>query len=126
MTTGAAQVAAAVALLRPLEAKQREERKAAKRREHEQNSSFRAGFGRALNQGLEVGSPPLSARRDPSSCHATLGAVPPSLSEAGMQAAMQTGWANGLSADKQREWLCDCYRMRVDDDMCWGGGFLHG
>jgi len=126
MTTGAAQVAAAVALLRPLEAKQREERKAAKRREHEQNSSFRAGFGRALNQGLEVGSPPVSARRDPSSSHATLGAVPPSLSEAGLQAALQTGWAKGLSADKQREWLCDCYRMRVDDDMCWGGGFLHG
>jgi hypothetical protein len=126
MTTGAAQVAAAVALLRPLEAKQREERKAAKRREHEQNSSFRAGFGRALNQGLEVGSPPISARRDASSSHATLGAVPPSLSEAGLQAALQTGWAKGLSADKQREWLCDCYRMRVDDDMCWGGGFLHG
>ncbi|KOO30606.1 ankyrin repeat domain-containing protein 49 [Chrysochromulina tobinii] len=42
------------------------------------------------------------------------------------KAAESLGWAKGLSADKQREWLCDCYRMRVDDDMCWGGGFLHG
>mmetsp|Transcript_41369 Transcript_41369/g.69199 ORF Transcript_41369/g.69199 Transcript_41369/m.69199 type:complete len:268 (-) Transcript_41369:348-1151(-) len=35
-------------------------------------------------------------------------------------------WANGLSPDKQYEWLCDCYRMRMDDAYCWGGGELRG
>eukprot|EP00808_Paulinella_micropora_P004861 g46328.t1 len=35
-------------------------------------------------------------------------------------------WARGLAPDKQREWLVDCYRMRVDDDYAWGGGNLHG
>ena len=42
---------------------------------------------------------------------------------AGIEAA---AWARGLSVAKQHEWLVDCYRMRVDDDMCWGGGHLHG
>ncbi len=35
-------------------------------------------------------------------------------------------WAAGLTRSQQQEWLVDCYRMRVDDDMCWGGGNLHG
>lgn len=35
-------------------------------------------------------------------------------------------WARGLPPAKQAEWLVDCYRMRVDDDYCWGGGYLHG
>eukprot|EP00965_Chrysotila_dentata_P151994 5022325-Pleurochrysis_carterae.AAC.8 len=34
-------------------------------------------------------------------------------------------WAHGLGA-RRYEWLCDCYRMRVDDDMSWGGGYMHG
>lgn len=25
-------------------------------------------------------------------------------------------WAAGLSLDAQAEWLCDCYRLRMDDD----------
>ena len=42
-------------------------------------------------------------------------------------AAMHTtSWAIGLSPDKQREWLLDCYRMRVDDEYAWGGGNLRG
>jgi len=35
-------------------------------------------------------------------------------------------WSRGMSGSQQREWLTDCYRMRVDDDYCWGGGNLHG
>ncbi|KAI7839144.1 hypothetical protein COHA_007147 [Chlorella ohadii] len=35
-------------------------------------------------------------------------------------------WAHGLSTEQRYEWLCDCYRMRVDDDYAWGGGNLHG
>ena len=30
-------------------------------------------------------------------------------------------WSRGMSGSQQREWLTDCYRMRVDDDYCWGG-----
>ena len=41
-------------------------------------------------------------------------------------ASMRLGWARGLTAEQQREWLTDCYRMRVDDDAVWGGGNLHG
>jgi hypothetical protein len=33
-----------------------------------------------------------------------------------------TQWAAGLSPEKQHEWLVDCYRMRTDDLMVWGGG----
>jgi len=36
------------------------------------------------------------------------------------------GWAINLPKKKQYEWFVDCYRMRVDDDYCWGGGNLHG
>ncbi|KAL4447812.1 hypothetical protein ABPG75_005031 [Micractinium tetrahymenae] len=36
------------------------------------------------------------------------------------------GWARGLTLAEQYEWLVDCYRMRVDDDMYWGAGKLHG
>ena len=32
-----------------------------------------------------------------------------------------TAWAQGLSSDKQAEWLVDCYRMRLDDDYAIGG-----
>jgi hypothetical protein len=32
-----------------------------------------------------------------------------------------TQWAAGLSPKKQHVWLVDCYRMRVDDDMVYGG-----
>lgn len=35
-------------------------------------------------------------------------------------------WAVGLAPAQQFEWLTDCYRMRVDDDYCWGGDNLHG
>ncbi|WIA33296.1 hypothetical protein OEZ86_006436 [Tetradesmus obliquus] len=35
-------------------------------------------------------------------------------------------WASGLTHAQQAEWLVDCYRMRVDDDYCWGGGNIHG
>lgn len=35
-------------------------------------------------------------------------------------------WATGLSDSDQLEWLSNCYQMRCDDDMCWGGGFQHG
>jgi hypothetical protein len=34
-----------------------------------------------------------------------------------------TAWAQGLSSDKQAEWLVDCYRMRLDDDYAIGGGW---
>lgn len=37
-----------------------------------------------------------------------------------------SAWASGLSPALQREWLVDCYRMRVDDDYAWGGGKLRG
>lgn len=30
-------------------------------------------------------------------------------------------WAHDLSAAEQREWLVDCYRMRVDDEMVYTG-----
>ena len=36
------------------------------------------------------------------------------------------GWRRGLSEAKAAEWLVDSYRMRVDDDEAWGGGYLHG
>ncbi|CAE8620993.1 unnamed protein product [Polarella glacialis] len=47
------------------------------------------------------------------------GTIPSSLPE-------PSAWANGLSPSMQREWLVDCYRMRVDDDYAWGGGNLRG
>ena len=28
-------------------------------------------------------------------------------------------WAIGLNAHMQREWLVDCYRMRLDDELAW-------
>ena len=28
-------------------------------------------------------------------------------------------WAIGLNAHMQREWLVDCYRMRLDDELVW-------
>mmetsp|Transcript_31661 Transcript_31661/g.59541 ORF Transcript_31661/g.59541 Transcript_31661/m.59541 type:complete len:252 (-) Transcript_31661:341-1096(-) len=35
-----------------------------------------------------------------------------------------TAWSQGLSLEQQHEWLCDCFRMRMDDMHCWGGGVL--
>ena len=35
-------------------------------------------------------------------------------------------WAGGLTKEKQYEFLVDVYRLRVDDDYAWGGGWLHG
>ncbi|KAF5825849.1 hypothetical protein DUNSADRAFT_6385, partial [Dunaliella salina] len=32
-----------------------------------------------------------------------------------------SGWAKGLSTKDQYEWLCDCYRMRIDDEMVYQG-----
>ena len=37
-----------------------------------------------------------------------------------------SGWAVGLDPKKQREWLLDCYRMRLDDDYAWGGDVRGG
>lgn len=34
-------------------------------------------------------------------------------------------WASGLSEAKRYEWLVDCYRMRVDDDLIWDN-YSHG
>lgn len=35
-------------------------------------------------------------------------------------------WCKQLSFRKRHEWLVDCYRLRLDDDYAWGGGYLHG
>ncbi|KAJ3048610.1 hypothetical protein HK097_010386 [Rhizophlyctis rosea] len=35
-------------------------------------------------------------------------------------------WLPGLSPSGAAEWFVDCYRLRLDDDMVWGGGNLHG
>lgn len=35
-------------------------------------------------------------------------------------------WYKKVPLDKREEWLIDCYRMRVDDDNRWGGGYMHG
>jgi len=35
-------------------------------------------------------------------------------------------WSIGLGEAEAAEWFIDCYRMRVDDDYCWGGGNFHG
>ncbi|KAK3270815.1 hypothetical protein CYMTET_20805 [Cymbomonas tetramitiformis] len=42
------------------------------------------------------------------------------------EAELRKGWANGLSRDDRYEWLTDCFRMRMDDLYCWGGGELRG
>jgi hypothetical protein len=33
-----------------------------------------------------------------------------------------SAWAAGLNPSEQHEWLVDCYRIRVDDTMVYGGG----
>jgi len=38
----------------------------------------------------------------------------------------KTSWASSLSKKERHEWIVDCYRMRVDDDNVWNGGYLHG
>ena len=40
----------------------------------------------------------------------------------------RSSWARGLqdTPDKMYEWFVDCYRLRLDDDYAWGGGYLHG
>ena len=35
-------------------------------------------------------------------------------------------WAVGLDAGMQREWLVDCYRMRLDDEYAWQGDIRAG
>ena len=37
-----------------------------------------------------------------------------------------SSWSRGkfASEDKMYEWLVDCYRLRMDDMMCWGGNYL--
>ena len=35
-------------------------------------------------------------------------------------------WAIGLSPHMQREWLVDCYRMRLDDEMVWQNSIRPG
>ena len=40
-------------------------------------------------------------------------------------ALARDAWMNGLDEEKQRAWLVDCYRLRVDDDYALGGQF-HG
>ena len=35
-------------------------------------------------------------------------------------------WAVGLDAQMQREWLVDCYRMRLDDEYAWQGSVRAG
>eukprot|EP00983_Pelagomonas_calceolata_P083660 1156206-Pelagomonas_calceolata.AAC.6 len=38
-----------------------------------------------------------------------------------MQKPRPSSWARGLSIKDQYEWLCDCYRMRIDDEMVYQG-----
>lgn len=45
---------------------------------------------------------------------------------AGLRMSGPDSWAQGLREAQQYEWLADCYRMRVDNDYAWGGGYLHG
>jgi len=35
-------------------------------------------------------------------------------------------WPAGLSKSERYEWLCDAYRLRLDDDYVYGGCYLHG
>lgn len=35
-------------------------------------------------------------------------------------------WYKRVPKSKREEWLINCYRMRVDDDNRWGGGYMHG
>ena len=35
-------------------------------------------------------------------------------------------WSIGLSPHMQREWLVDCYRMRLDDEMAWQNSIRPG
>ena len=35
-------------------------------------------------------------------------------------------WSIGLSLHMQREWLVDCYRMRLDDEMAWQNSIRPG
>ena len=37
-----------------------------------------------------------------------------------------SSWAFGLDAEMQREWLVDCYRMRLDDEYAWQGDIRPG
>ena len=48
------------------------------------------------------------------------------VSRENIQSKIRSGWRDGLSLTKQREWLIDCYRVRVDEDYARGGGNMHG
>ena len=121
----AAQKQAAQRLLQQVVAKRREAEKEAKRREAMKNSAFRAGFAGALGGG--GGGDGGGGGSGGGSGGGGGGGQPmPNASMFDSGGLEGAGWARGLSGTKQREWLIDCYRMRVDDDYCWGGGFLHG
>ena len=51
---------------------------------------------------------------------------PEGLGESSKPKIDPSGWAVGLDPKKQREWLVDCYRMRLDDDYAWGGDIRGG
>ena len=44
----------------------------------------------------------------------------------GTQAPPPNHWSIGLSPHMQREWLVDCYRMRLDDEMVWQNSIRPG
>lgn len=44
----------------------------------------------------------------------------------GAELATPSAWRAGLDDERAYEWIVDCYRMRVDDDMTLGGGCMHG
>lgn len=66
----------------------------------------------------------------PAACQASAPGRHRSAAEAAAAAGIRRGpatqpgpaeWARGMRPEQQREWLVDCYRMRVDDDYAWGG-----
>ena len=63
-------------------------------------------------------------------CSATSEEKDKALSEAVDEAAKApsspAAWAVGMKGADMYEWFVDMYRMRVDDDAVWAGGYLHG
>lgn len=43
-----------------------------------------------------------------------------------LKAVEATRWLKDFSPPDCYEWLTNCYTMRCNDDMFWGGGYLHG
>jgi MYND finger len=57
------------------------------------------------------------------------GAKPSAIRHRAMRVVMtpiRSSWSDGMTPAKQREWLVDCYRLRVDNDYAIGGGNMHG